>query len=103
MKQRVDRAIQRKFHDLRHTVVTDLLEAGEPDHVIQAVTGQLFKKMPEHYSHRAAQGKGSDAHADGRATEEEGERLKPLTMLTIFGAFSAGWLVMLCGGYLVGR
>src|SRR5918996_1647891 len=30
----------------------------------------------------AAQGKGSDAHPDGRATEEEGERLKPPTMLT---------------------
>jgi hypothetical protein len=25
-----------RFHDLRHTVVTDLLEAGEPEHVIQA-------------------------------------------------------------------
>jgi integrase len=34
-----------RFHDLRHTVVTDLLEAGEPEHVIQAVTGQLSKKM----------------------------------------------------------
>ena len=51
----------------------------------------------------AAQGKGSDAHPDGRATEEEGKRLKPPTMLTIFGAFSAGWLGMLCGRYLVGR
>ena len=38
-----------RFHDLRHTVVTDLLEAGEPEHVIQAVTGQLSKKMLEHY------------------------------------------------------
>jgi integrase len=26
-----------RFHDLRHTVVTDLLEAGELEHVIQAV------------------------------------------------------------------
>ena len=34
-----------RFHDLRQTVVTELLEAGEPEHVIQAVTGQLSKKM----------------------------------------------------------
>ena len=39
-----------RFHDLRHTVVTDLLEADEPEHVIQAVTGQLSKKMLEHSS-----------------------------------------------------
>jgi integrase len=28
-----------RFHDLRHTGVTDLPEAGEPEHVIQVVTG----------------------------------------------------------------
>jgi integrase len=43
---------------LRHTVVTDLLEAGEPEHVIQAVTGQLSKKMLEHYSHQWLKAKG---------------------------------------------
>jgi integrase len=47
-----------RFHDLRHTVVTDLLEAGEPEHVIQAVTGQLSKKMLEHYSHQWLKAKG---------------------------------------------
>ena len=47
-----------RFHDLRHTVVTDLLEAGEPDYVIQAVTGQLSKKMLEHYSHQRLKAKG---------------------------------------------
>jgi integrase len=46
-----------RFHDLRHTVVTDLLEAGEPEHVIQAVTGQLSKKMLEHYSHQRLKAK----------------------------------------------
>jgi integrase len=47
-----------RFHDLGHTVVTDLLEAGEPEHVIQAVTGQLSKKMLEHYSHQRLKAKG---------------------------------------------
>jgi integrase len=30
-----------RFHDLRHTVVTRLLEAGEPDHVVESITGHL--------------------------------------------------------------
>jgi integrase len=40
-----------RFHDLRHTVVTRLLEAGEPDHVVESVTGHLSRRMLEHYSH----------------------------------------------------
>jgi integrase len=40
-----------RFHDLRHTVVTRLLEAGEPDHVIESITGHLSRRMLEHYSH----------------------------------------------------
>lgn len=39
------------FHDLRHTVVTRLLEAGEPDHVVESITGHLSRRMLEHYSH----------------------------------------------------
>jgi integrase len=40
-----------RFHDLRHTVVTRLLEAGEPDHVVESITGRLSRRMLEHYSH----------------------------------------------------
>ena len=40
-----------RFHDLRHTVVTRLLEAGEPDHVVESITGHLSRRMLEHYSH----------------------------------------------------
>lgn len=39
-----------RFHDLRHTVVTPLLEAGEPDHVVESITGHLSRRMLEHYS-----------------------------------------------------
>ena len=93
-----------RFHDLRHTVVTDLLEAGEPDHVIQAVTGQLSKKMLEHYSHQRLKAKGQMLTRMEERQEEEGKRLKPPTTLTSFdGAFSAGWPGMLCGKHLVGR
>jgi len=40
-----------RFHDLRHTVVTRLLEAGQPDHVVESITGHLSRRMLEHYSH----------------------------------------------------
>jgi integrase len=39
-----------RFHDLRHTLVTRLLEAGEPDHVVESITGHLSRRMLEHYS-----------------------------------------------------
>jgi hypothetical protein len=38
--------------------VTDLLEAGEPEHVIEAVTGHLSRRLLEHYSHRRLKAKG---------------------------------------------
>ena len=40
------------------TVVTNLLEAGEPEHVIEAVTGHLSRQMLEHYSHQRLKAKG---------------------------------------------
>ena len=40
-----------RFHDLRHTVVTELLEAGVPDHVVESITGHVSRRMLEHYSH----------------------------------------------------
>ena len=45
-----------RFHDLRHTVVTRLLEAGEPDHVIESITGHLSRRMLEHYSTHPVKG-----------------------------------------------
>jgi hypothetical protein len=33
-----------RFHDLRHAVVTRLLEAGEPDHVVESITGHLSRR-----------------------------------------------------------
>jgi integrase len=39
-----------RFHHLRHTVVTRLLEAGEPDHVVESITGHLSRRSKD-YSH----------------------------------------------------
>jgi integrase len=40
-----------RFHDLQHTAVTRLLEAGEPDHVVESITGHLSRRMLERHSH----------------------------------------------------
>lgn len=40
-----------RFHDLRHTVITELAEMGIPDHVLESISGHLSRRMLEHYSH----------------------------------------------------
>ena len=40
-----------RFHDLRHTMITELAEMGVADHVMESITGHLSRKMLEHYSH----------------------------------------------------
>jgi integrase len=41
-----------RFHDLRHTVATELLEdPSTPDSVVEAIMGHLSKRMLQHYSH----------------------------------------------------
>lgn len=53
-----DRSLARLVLAVRHTVVTDLLEAGEPEHVIEAITGHVSRRMLEHYSHQRLKAKG---------------------------------------------
>lgn len=40
-----------RFHDLRHTVITELAEMGVVDHVLESISGHLSRRMLEHYSH----------------------------------------------------
>jgi integrase len=40
-----------RFHDLRHTIITELAEAGVPDHVMESISRHLSRRMLEHYSH----------------------------------------------------
>jgi hypothetical protein len=39
-----------RFHDLRHTVITELAEMGVADHVLESISGHLSRRMLEHYS-----------------------------------------------------
>jgi len=40
-----------RFHDNRHTFVTDLAESGAGDQVIQDLAGHVSRDMVKHYSH----------------------------------------------------
>lgn len=40
-----------RFHDLHHTIITELAEVGVPDHVMESIGGLLSRRMLEHYSH----------------------------------------------------
>jgi integrase len=60
-----------RFHDLRHTVITELAERGVPDSVIMSIAGHLSKRMLDHYSHirLAAKRQALDDLDDTRTTE----------------------------------
>jgi integrase len=46
-----------RFHDNRHTFVTDLAESGAGDEVIRDMAGHVSKEMLKHYSHIRTQAK----------------------------------------------
>ncbi len=46
-----------RFHDLRHTAITELAEAGTSDAALKAIAGHITQEMMEHYSHVRMQAK----------------------------------------------
>jgi hypothetical protein len=42
---------RQRFHDLGHTVITELAEMGVADHVLESISGHLSRRMLEHHSH----------------------------------------------------
>jgi integrase len=44
-------AVQGRWHDNRHTLVTDLAESGAGDETIRDIAGHVSKQMLKHYSH----------------------------------------------------
>lgn len=48
---RSDSGVKGRFHDNRHTFVTDLAESSVGDQVIQDMAGHVSKEMLKHYSH----------------------------------------------------
>jgi integrase len=46
-----------RFHDLRHSAITKLAEAGVPDQTLMSIAGHVSRSMLEHYSHIRQQAK----------------------------------------------
>jgi integrase len=40
-----------RFHDLRHTAISELAELGTPDSVLKSLAGHLTQRMLDYYSH----------------------------------------------------
>jgi integrase len=38
-------------HNLRHQIITKMLEDGQPEEVVRAIAGHVSRKIMEHYSH----------------------------------------------------
>jgi integrase len=56
--------VEGRFHDIRHTFVTDLAESGQAsDEVIRDMAGHVSKDMLKHYSHIRTQAKRSAVNA----------------------------------------
>ena len=49
--------VEGRFHDNRHTFVTDLAEAGASDQMIQDLAGHVSPAMVKHYSHMRTEAK----------------------------------------------
>jgi integrase len=67
-----------RFHDLRHSFITALVERGIPLGVIQAMVGHISARMLRHYTHVSA--------GAARAAVESLEPILPQTGVTVFGA-----------------
>src|SRR5271167_308146 len=48
---RKNAGVQGRWHDNRHTLITDLAESGAGDQTIMDIAGHVSKQMLKHYSH----------------------------------------------------
>jgi hypothetical protein len=48
---RANASVKGRWHDNRHTLITDLAESGAGDQSIMDIAGHVSKQMLKHYSH----------------------------------------------------
>ena len=70
--------VEGRFHDDRHTFVTDLAESVAGDQVIQDLAGHVSRDMVKHYSHIRTEAKrrAVDALSKGSCNQPQAEELK---------------------------
>jgi len=69
--------VKGRWHDNRHTLITDLAESGAGDETIRDIAGHVSKQMLTHYSHIRMEAKRRaleaivEEKADAKPTEEK--------------------------------
>jgi site-specific recombinase XerD len=61
--------VKGRWHDNRHTLITDLAESGAADETIRAIAGHVSPQMLRHYSHIRMEAKRAAVEAIVRQTE----------------------------------
>lgn len=76
---KMDAGARSRWHDNRHTFITDLAESGEAsDEVIRDLAGYISKQMLQHYSHIRMEAKRRAVAAiGGRAKATSGPQASP--------------------------
>jgi integrase len=72
---RAKAGVKGRWHDNRHTLITDLAESGAPDETIRDIAGHVSKHMLKHYSHirmEAKRGALESIVAKGKPPEQLG-------------------------------
>jgi integrase len=65
--------VKGRWHDNRHTLVTELSEAGAGDETIMEIAGHVSKRMLKHYSHIRMEAKRKALEAIGGQLKQESE------------------------------
>jgi len=92
-KVRKNAGVKGRWHDNRHTLVTELAESGAGDEVIMSIAGHVSRAMLSRYSHvrmeakrRALDEIATRQKAADEKRQKEAERLKQPPLLTQSGA-----------------
>ena len=62
--------VKARFHDLRHTAITNLCESGASEETIMAIAGHVSRKMLSHYAHIRTEAKRKAVEAISRRIVE---------------------------------
>jgi integrase len=85
-KTREKARVQGRFHDNRHTFVTDLAESGAGDQVIQDLAGHVSKDMVKHYSHIRTEAKRRAVEALSLSKKDTAKKQQPESEKTGFSS-----------------
>ncbi len=71
---RMKAKVKGRWHDNRHTLITDLAESGAGDQTIMDIAGHVSKQMLKHYSHIRMEAKRRRLSPSSRRTDSESQR-----------------------------